>query len=337
MATAQLSAVAKAPSQIDARRWFALALAALVITSFALASFAPIGFSIATVFLFAGPHNWFEGRYMISRMPAKWGPLAGYFAFGIAGVLLLTAAFAGLPYLMAASAETAHLALATWNSALLIWIVSLALWRSQQNPRRNWSWTIPIGLVLLAANWLWPWAWSMCLVYAHPLVAFTFFNREIARRKPQWLGAYRLALSGALAALIGMFFLLGNAPHLPGEDVLSLQITRHAGGGIFSGVSTHFLVAAHTFLEMLHYAVWIVAMPLLCVKATPWNLSRSAPLARRSGFWRKALLISIAAGGAIVLLLWGAFLTNYPATRDIYFTVAMLHVLAEVPFLLRLL
>ena len=38
-----------------------------------------------------------------------------------------------------------------------------------------------------------------------------------------------------------------------------------------------------------------------------------------------------------ILLLWGAFLTNYPATRDIYFTVAMLHVLAEVPFLLRLL
>jgi hypothetical protein len=35
--------------------------------------------------------------------------------------------------------------------------------------------------------------------------------------------------------------------------------------------------------------------------------------------------------------LWGAFLADYPLTRDVYFTVATLHVLAEVPFLLRLL
>ncbi len=40
---------------------------------------------------------------------------------------------------------------------------------------------------------------------------------------------------------------------------------------------------------------------------------------------------------AAVVLFWAGFLTDYPLTRDIYFTVAMLHVLAEVPFLLRLL
>jgi hypothetical protein len=38
-----------------------------------------------------------------------------------------------------------------------------------------------------------------------------------------------------------------------------------------------------------------------------------------------------------MLVLWGGFVADYPLTRDIYFTVAMLHVLAEVPFLLRLL
>ena len=40
-------------------------------------------------------------------------------------------------------------------------------------------------------------------------------------------------------------------------------------------------------------------------------------------------------GGLVVLLLWGCFLADYPLTRDVYFTVALLHVLAEVPFLLR--
>jgi len=33
--------------------------------------------------------------------------------------------------------------------------------------------------------------------------------------------------------------------------------------------------------------------------------------------------------------LWGGFLADYPETRDIYFTVAIVHVLAEIPFLLR--
>jgi hypothetical protein len=34
-------------------------------------------------------------------------------------------------------------------------------------------------------------------------------------------------------------------------------------------------------------------------------------------------------------LLWLCFLADYPTTRDVYFTFAMAHVLAEVPFLLR--
>jgi hypothetical protein len=35
-------------------------------------------------------------------------------------------------------------------------------------------------------------------------------------------------------------------------------------------------------------------------------------------------------------LLWFGFAANYTLTRDIYFTIAMAHVLAEAPFLLRM-
>jgi hypothetical protein len=38
----------------------------------------------------------------------------------------------------------------------------------------------------------------------------------------------------------------------------------------------------------------------------------------------------------VVVVLWVCFGLDYSTTRDIYFTVAMLHVLAEVPFLLRM-
>ena len=39
----------------------------------------------------------------------------------------------------------------------------------------------------------------------------------------------------------------------------------------------------------------------------------------------------------VVVLLWFGFTTDYATTRDIYFTVAIAHVLAEAPFLLKML
>jgi hypothetical protein len=38
----------------------------------------------------------------------------------------------------------------------------------------------------------------------------------------------------------------------------------------------------------------------------------------------------------VVLVLWVCFGLDYGTTRHVYFTVALLHVLAEVPFLLRM-
>src|SRR5438105_2557585 len=63
-----------------------------------LAGWMPLGFSIVTVFLFAGPHNWIEARYFLARLPARWGKLRGFFLFSFAGIFGLTAAFAALPF-----------------------------------------------------------------------------------------------------------------------------------------------------------------------------------------------------------------------------------------------
>jgi multidrug resistance efflux pump len=59
------------------------------------------------------------------------------------------------------------------------------------------------------------------------------------------------------------------------------------------------------------------------------------PLASRSHRWRLGLTLLLAVGAGVVLLLWGGFLTDYLLTRDLYLTVAIVHILAEVPFLLR--
>jgi hypothetical protein len=316
---------------------FAAVAASITVVACLLAGWAPLGFSIATVFLFAGPHNWLEARYLLTRMPRRWGPLAPYFITGIGGVLLLTGTFALLPWMggRLTSAGWTNL-LAVWNTLLIGWIVTLALMRSRQNPRRDWTWLIPAGLVVIAANWLWPFALSLALVYLHPLLALWFLDREIGRMRPAWRTAYRGCLLLIPACLALLWWRLATAPNLVGDDVLTWQITNHAGGGMLEGVSTHLLVSTHTFLEMLHYGVWIVAIPLVSVRMAPWKLG-NVPLAHRSPFWRTCVLGAIGFGVVVMLVLWGAFLADYPLTRNVYFTVAMLHVLAEVPFLLRLL
>ena len=80
-----------------ASRWaFALTALGAATAAAVLAGWAPLRFSIVTVFLFAGPHNWLEFRYFLTRMPARWGRLRGFFLFAFAGVFALAAAFAGL-------------------------------------------------------------------------------------------------------------------------------------------------------------------------------------------------------------------------------------------------
>lgn len=316
-----------------------LTVAALTVVTMAavLAGWFPIAASVAVVFLFAGPHNWLEARYFMTRMPARWGRLRGFFSLGIGGLVGLTSAMIALPWIAAAGGddrETWSVLLATWNSALVLWAASLAAIRRRQNPRRQWPWLWPAASGLMAIAWLWPMGWGIGLVYLHPLVALAFLDSEIGRRRPALRPAYRRCLAAVPVALGALAWRLAAAPDLPGADVLTAQITRHAGGGIVPHVSTHFLVAAHTFLEILHYASWCLALPLLVVEGTPWRLT-GIPLARRSAAWRRLLSGVLVTGGIVVVTFWTGFLIDYPLTRSVYFTIALVHVLAEVPFLVR--
>jgi hypothetical protein len=317
-----------------------LAVTALAVASGAaiLAGWLPLGFSIVTVFLFAGPHNWLELRYFLTRMPARWGRLRPFFLTAFGGIFGLTAAFAALPWLASRynfDRDDWFNAVALWDTALVVWIAVLVQMRSRQNPRRDWFWTLPVACVLVALAWVNPHLWDQGLVYAHPLVAFWVLDRELRRNRPEWRPAYHLCLCCVPLLLGLLWWRLADAPPLPGQDALSVRIAQHAGAETegLRGISSHLLVATHTFLEMLHYGIWVVAIPLVALR---WDL-KAVPLARRSPSWRRLVLGLLGVGVVVVLLLWGCFLANYPLTRDVYFTVALLHVLAEVPFLLRIL
>lgn len=317
---------------------FAAGCVALMLGSALLAGWMPLGFSIVTVFLFAGPHNWIEARYFLARMPGRWGRLRLFFLSALAGIVVLPASFALLPLLARTGQwheQSWTLAWGTWNSLLVLWIALLIHLRSRQNPRRDWSWTLPLALAMVSLAWIAPAWWGLALVCLHPLMALWILDRELRRSRPEWRRTYHKFLI-ALPFVLGILcWRLKDMPSLPGEDILTQRITQHAGANTLSGLSTHLLVAVHTFLEMLHYGVWLLVIPLVGLgNAVPWRVSQ-VPMARRSPRWRKGLQWFLGAGAATVLLLWTCFLADYPATRDVYFTLAMVHVLAEVPFLLR--
>ena len=226
------------------------------------------------------------------------------------------------------------MAVALWNTALVAWIVVLMQMRSRQRPCRDWSWIWPAGFALLALNWYAPFAWDLGLVYLHPLVALWILDRELRRSRPSWRPAYHACLACLPLAIVALWWRLADSAPLPGDDALTLRITQHAGAGILDGVSSRLLVATHTFLESLHYSVWLIAIPLVGLKTAPWNL-QAVPLTWRAPSLRPALAAVLAVSALVVLALWACFLADYPTTRDVYFTVAIAHVLAEVPFLLR--
>ena len=315
--------------------------AILVISTFlsaGLASWLPLQVSIVTVFLFAGPHNWFEARYFLMRLPARFGRSRNFFILAFAGIALLTVAYVSLPvlyYTQVWSGANWNNAIASWNTLMILWIAALVLLRGKQKADGDWFWVLPVSFALCAFNWLSPQMFSLAIVYVHPLVALGFLDRHLRRTKPEWLRTYRRCLALLPIILVAMAWQLSRTSPLADDNGLFWRITQHAGADLLPGVSSHLLVSTHVFLEMLHYAVWIVALPLIGATGAIWKV-RTIPMAGHSRGFPKLIGAFLILGLLAVAVLWFGFSANYTLTRDVYFAVAMAHVLAEAPFLLRM-
>ncbi len=298
--------------------------ATLVVGAALWTGLAPLQASVWTVFLFAGPHNWMEARYFLARMPVRWLQSRRFFLTAIAGALLLGASQAALHW--------APQWLPVWNVALCGWAGCLAALRAREL-KREWFPALPATLAAAAFAVALPAMFALALVYLHPLAALWFLDRQIRLSRPEWLRHWRglLALVPVCALILGLCL---NKAHLTAADEIGFAIVRHAGAGLITNLSSHLLVSLHVYLEILHYAVWIFALPLIGLGAKPWTWNTIPLLRHRSGRPRlvRAILLS---GAAAALLLWGCFLLDYAATRQAYFMVAVIHVLAEIPFLIR--
>src|SRR5437588_1202592 len=114
---------------------FAAILIGSAVVSAAMASWLPLQMSIGTVFLFAGPHNWFEARYFLMRLPARFGRSRNFFIVAFSGIGLLTLTYVSLPALYYAniwSGANWPNAIAIWNTLMILWISALVLMRGKQ-------------------------------------------------------------------------------------------------------------------------------------------------------------------------------------------------------------
>ncbi|QJW96931.1 hypothetical protein [Frigoriglobus tundricola] len=346
MSTAVPSAAVPVAARFS-RAAFLGGFVALAVAAAALAGALPIEFSLATVFLFAGPHNWFEARYALGRLPARAGKLWGFFAVSALGIVGLTVAYAGIPAALPHIDDefVADGLYSAWSSAFLLWVATLVWMRSRTNPRFDGGWVWPVACLIAAGAWLTPFALPVALVYLHPLMALGLLDRELARSRPEWRRAYGWAVACIPLLLGALWWQFHDAPEPTGAGSLTLAFTPqpprvealadHAGAWFLPGVSSHFLIAAHAFLEMVHYGVWVVLIPLIGMRSWPWEL-KTIPAARRGPNGARAVAAILLFGLLIVATLWVCFGLDYATTRHVYFTVAMLHVLAEVPFLLRM-
>jgi hypothetical protein len=314
-----------------------LLLATSALLSAAFATLLPLQFSVITVFLFAGPHNLLEFRYFVRRLPVRFGKSRTFFLVAFCGLFLLVLAYLSLPalyYVGLWSGIHWISIIGTWNSLVLLWIATLVWLRGRQRKSRDWSWAWPVAFVLTSVNWLAPELFSLALVYLHPLITLWFLERELRRTKPEWLSPYHRMLAAIPIVVAIMCMMLWKTPSLAEDNGLAWRITQHAGAELLPRVSSHLLVSVHVFLEMLHYFVWILVLPLLGATGGVFDLKKLPLVTHPHGFPRLIALTMMVAV-FMVGLLWLGFSLDYSLTRDLYFAVAMTHVLAEAPFLLR--
>lgn len=249
-----------------------------------------------------------EARYFAARMPVMWGAQRRFFVIAIAGIVALSLTFSLIPVNRS-----------VWHSATALWILILL----RMSRKDALSMALPIAFGWMALAWAVPGIADLMLLFLHPLAALWFVHRQIARTRPEWLTGFHM-LAASLVPLA--MLIVWSQPASFAVPTLASFVQRSLPPS---------LLALHAFLELLHYGAWVILLPSIGLASAPWDFG-TIPLVRHRAGWPRLVKAALLAGAAAVILLWACFFVDYRTTRDMYFTLAIVHVMTEIPFLVWL-
>jgi hypothetical protein len=319
---------------------FTASCASAIIVVAVAAIMAPIGLKVAAVALLAGPHNFIEFRYFLSRLPARWPiGICLFFIGSFMGLALLSAAYIALMFAVyneMLGYDFGRTLYGLWGSAVCIWTMFLVfqIERLSEAHRRPAIARARVaglgGLALLAL--LNPLVFGALLVYAHPLISLAILDRELGRSRPHWRDGYRMCLA-LVPAVVVIFWWHLRDTHSCASDAIASHILEQTGASVMPFLSNHFLLSTLVFLDLLHYGVWLVAIPNWSAGWRRWQ-AKSIPLASVFPQLQNPIRLITMAALVLALLLCISFSNNYILTSQIYFVIAIMHVLAEIPYLI---
>lgn len=312
---------------------FAPVCAGFILSSALLAALCPIWLSIGSLFLFAGPHNFLELRYFLSRCPSRLSKMRAYFCVSLIGGPLLAVAYSlfALRIIMNVSLAPAQFQV-FWNITFLGWLAILSCLSRWSVHEKLAFCSAAIAVICLSL--LIPPLLPIAMVYAHPLVGLWILEKEIKLCRPKLLTVYRKQLLLVLPVVLLLIGACWRSGHLEPDNPLTARIIQETGSQAIDFLSSRLMLTVHIFLEMLHYGVWLLAIPAVTFASRRWEIGK-IPLVHRGNNFKRLVLLLFGAAALATVALWALFMVDYKTTREIYFAVAMMHVIMEFPFLMK--
>jgi hypothetical protein len=217
-----------------------------------------------------------------------------------------------------------------WGTALVGWLLALVHSRGLFRTTSQRLLLYAGSALAATACWLGPEWFSIALVYLHPLISLAILDTELRRSQPDLVKPYRLGLFSA--SVFVFFFWWHGSATLPTDAIANLVLDQ-SGATMMPLIPSHFVISTLVFFDLLHYGVWLLAIPLM---SAGWNgfQPRSVPLSTVSTLANRAISTLLLISTIGVVALWCCFSANYQLTYTVYFILAVVHVLAEMPFLI---
>lgn len=279
------------------------------------AVFAPTVLLVLGPLLLGVPHLVSDARYLVLRPRVTNGVRT--ILFGGSGLVLALRILNELGLRSASLLEPVMVS---------IWLVAacLVVARGRQSWRVAVALTVPVGFAL--ASWAWPSGFRLALAHGHNLVALGLwvygFARE--RRRAALLALVFAALGGLLLAspLAWYGFKFGLKQSF-GLHSFAAADTLAPGTNVTLALGA---VASFAFLQSLHYAVWLHAIPQGETRGEATLSFRMSLRQLQSelgagGLWLAALLTAAVPVAAV--------LGSPSGTKDLYISLSSFHAYLE--------